>query len=100
MPDIRRVFAYHGAEHKSIHAFEHGVPLDAEHIQRYETLHLRCGTAFLLMVMVIAILVFSVVPGREILAAWGVTGGPWVVVFNIAIRIILLPLVAGIAYEV
>lgn len=100
MPDIRRVFAYHGAEHKVIHAYEHGVPLEAELIQRYQTLHVRCGTAFLLMVMVIAILVFSAVPGKAILAAWGVTGGVWVVVFNIAVRIVLLPLVAGLAYEV
>jgi uncharacterized protein YqhQ len=100
MPDIRRVFAYHGAEHKSIHAYEHGMPLDAEHIQRYQTLHVRCGTAFLLMVMVIAIAVFSLVPGKAILAAWGVTTGPLVVLFNIAIRIVLLPLVAGLAYEV
>jgi uncharacterized protein YqhQ len=100
MPDIRRVFAYHGAEHKSIHAYEHGMPLDAEHIQRYETLHIRCGTAFLLMVMVIAIAVFSLVPGKAILAAWGVTAGPLVVLFNIALRIVLLPLVAGLAYEV
>jgi uncharacterized protein YqhQ len=100
MPDIARVFAYHGAEHKSIHAYEHGMPLDTEHIQKYETLHVRCGTAFLLMVMVIAIVVFSLVPGKAILAAWGVTAGPLVVLFNIAIRIVLLPLVAGLAYEV
>jgi uncharacterized protein YqhQ len=100
MPDIRRVFAYHGAEHKSIHAYEHGVPLETEAIQRFGTLHVRCGTAFLLMVMVIAIVVFSLVPGKAILAAWGVTAGPLVVLFNIATRIVLLPLVAGLAYEV
>ncbi len=100
MPDIRRVFAYHGAEHKSIHAYEHGVPLDAASVQSYGTLHVRCGTAFLLMVMVIAIVVFSLVPGKAILASWGVTPGPLVVLFNIAVRIILLPLVAGLAYEV
>jgi uncharacterized protein YqhQ len=100
VPDIRRVFAYHGAEHKSIHAYEHGVPLETDEIQRFGTLHVRCGTAFLLMVMVIAIVVFSLVPGKAILAAWGVTAGPLVVLFNIATRIILLPLVAGLAYEV
>jgi uncharacterized protein YqhQ len=100
MPDIRRVFAYHGAEHKTIHAYEHGLPLEAPVIQRYETLHLRCGTSFLLMVMVIAIAVFSLVPVAGILAAWGVTTGPLVVLFKIAIRLLLLPLVAGIAYEV
>ncbi len=100
MPDIRRVFAYHGAEHKSIHAYEHGVPLDAVSVQKFETLHVRCGTAFLLMVMVIAIIVFSLVPGRAILASWGVTSGPLVVLFNIAVRIVLLPVVAGLAYEI
>jgi uncharacterized protein YqhQ len=100
MPDIRRVFAYHGAEHKTIHAYEHGVPLEAADVQRFDTLHVRCGTAFLLMVMVIAIVVFSLVPGKAILAAWGVTAGPLVVLFNIAVRIVLLPLVAGLAYEV
>jgi uncharacterized protein YqhQ len=87
MPDIRRVFAYHGAEHKSIHAYEHGIPLEARYIQRYDTLHIRCGTAFLLMVMVISILVFSLVPRLDIVS-------------TIVSRIVLLPLVAGLAYEV
>jgi len=100
VPDIRRVFAYHGAEHKSIHAYEHGQPLEPAYVQRYETLHVRCGTSFLLMVMVVAILVFSLVPGKAILLALGTTNAVAVVAFNIAIRILLLPLVAGIAYEV
>lgn len=100
MPDISRVFAYHGAEHKTIHAYEHGVPLEPAYIQRYRTLHVRCGTSFLLMVMVVAILVFSLVPGRAILEAWGVTSPVAVVLFNICVRILLLPLVAGLAYEV
>jgi uncharacterized protein YqhQ len=100
MPDIRRVFAYHGAEHKSIHAFEHGIPLEAHYIQRYDTLHIRCGTAFLLMVMVISILVFSLVPGKLILGLWGITDGLAIITFNIVSRIVLLPVVAGLAYEV
>lgn len=100
VPDIRRVFAYHGAEHKSIHAYEHGLPLEPDYVQRYETLHVRCGTSFLLMVMVVAILVFSLVPGKAILLAFGTTSTAAVVAFNIAIRILLLPLVAGLAYEV
>ncbi|HEX9093599.1 MAG TPA: DUF1385 domain-containing protein [Coriobacteriia bacterium] len=100
MPDIRRVFAYHGAEHKSIHAFEHGLPLEPALIQRYETLHVRCGTSFLMMVMVIAIVVFSLVPVATILSAWGITSGPLVTLAKIAIRILLLPVVAGLAYEV
>jgi uncharacterized protein YqhQ len=100
IPDIRRVFAYHGAEHKSIHAFEHGVPLEPRYVQRYDTLHIRCGTAFLLMVMVISIVVFSLIPGKPILAAWGITNGVAVSAFNIVVRILLLPVVAGLAYEV
>lgn len=100
MPDIRRVFAYHGAEHKSIHAFEHGLPLEARYIQRYGTLHVRCGTAFLLMVMVVSIAVFSLVPGKVILGFWGITSGVAIVAFNIASRIVLMPLVAGLAYEI
>jgi uncharacterized protein YqhQ len=100
VPDIHRVFQYHGAEHKTIHAYEHGLPLKAEYIQKYETLHIRCGTSFLFMVMVIAILVFSLVPGKAILLAWGVTAKIYVLLFNISVRILLLPLIAGLAYEV
>lgn len=100
MPDIRRVFAYHGAEHKSIHAYEHGLPLEARYIQRYGTLHVRCGTAFLLMVMVVSIAVFSLVPGKVILGFWGITSALAIVAFNIISRIILMPLVAGLAYEI
>ncbi|MDI6692616.1 MAG: DUF1385 domain-containing protein [Anaerosomatales bacterium] len=100
MGEIRRVFAYHGAEHKTIHAYEHGVPLEPEAVQRFGTLHVRCGTAFLLMVMIIAILVFSLVPGKAILAAAGVSGRGWTLLFNIGVRIVLIPLIAGLAYEV
>jgi uncharacterized protein YqhQ len=100
MKEIRRVFAYHGAEHKTIHAYERGLPLEPEVIRRYTTLHVRCGTSFLLMVMVVAIAVFSLVPGKAILAAWGVEGRGWVLLFNIGVRIALLPLIAGIAYEI
>lgn len=87
LKDIRRVFAYHGAEHEIIHTFEHGDPLDAEHAHKYGTLHVRCGTSFLLMVMVIAIVVFSLVPTHTLLT-------------RVLSRILLLPLVAGLAYEV
>jgi uncharacterized protein YqhQ len=100
MPDIRRVFAYHGAEHKSIHAYEHGIPLEPRYIQRYDTLHVRCGTAFLLMVMVVSIVVFSLLPGAVVLGWWGVTSKVAIVAVNIISRILLLPLVAGLAYEI
>ncbi|MCL2149374.1 MAG: DUF1385 domain-containing protein [Dehalococcoidia bacterium] len=86
MPDIRRVFAYHGAEHKTIHAYEAGVPLQPKDIQTFTTAHARCGTAFLLAVMIIAILVFSLI-GKP---------GLWLMV---ASRILLVPVIAAFAYE-
>jgi uncharacterized protein YqhQ len=87
LPDLRRVFQYHGAEHKTINALEAGEDLTPENVQRYSLIHPRCGTAFLLYVMVIAIFVFAFV-GQP---AWY-----WL----IASRILLLPVIAGIAYEV
>jgi uncharacterized protein YqhQ len=86
LPDLRRVFQYHGAEHKAINAFEAGEELEPERVQRFSLIHPRCGTAFLLWVMVIAIFVFAFL-GRP---PW-----PWL----IASRILLLPLIAGLAYE-
>lgn len=100
LEDIQRVFAYHGAEHKVIHAYEHGLPLESDVIQRHSTQHVRCGTSFLLMVMVIAILVFSVTPVKGIAAALGMDGRLGVLLIAILSRIILMPLVAGLAYEV
>lgn len=100
LKEIHRVFRYHGAEHKTIHAYERGLPLQTDIIQQFQTLHVRCGTSFLIMVMVVAIVVFSLVPGKAILAAWGVSGRGWVLLFNIGVRIVLLPLIAGIAYEI
>jgi uncharacterized protein YqhQ len=87
MQDMRRVFQYHGAEHKAIAAYENGVELTAESAQRFGTEHVRCGTNFLLTVMVITIFVYSFV-GRP--ALWLLIGS----------RIVLIPLVAGISYEV
>src|SRR3982751_5552031 len=85
-PDLRRVFQYHAAEHKAINAYEAGEELEPETVQRHSLIHPRCGTAFLLWVMVIAIFVFAFF-GRP---AWY-----WL----IATRILLLPVIAGIAYE-
>jgi uncharacterized protein YqhQ len=100
MKEIQRVFAYHGAEHKTIHAYERGIPLDAALIQRHQTMHVRCGTSFLLMVMFIAILVYSVIPVRMI-TGWMGTDAPAVTLtVAILLRILLLPLIAGLAYEV
>ena len=86
LPDLRRVFQYHAAEHKAINAYEAGEELEPETVQRFSLIHPRCGTAFLLWVMVIAIFVFAFF-GRP---AWY-----WL----IATRILLLPVIAGLAYE-
>ena len=87
LPDLRRVFQYHGAEHKAINALEAGEDLTPENVQRFSLIHPRCGTAFLLWVMVIAIFVFAFI---------GQPSWPWL----IASRILLLPVIAGLAYEV
>jgi uncharacterized protein YqhQ len=86
LPDLRRVFQYHAAEHKAINAYEAGEELEPAIVQRYSLIHPRCGTAFLLWVMVIAIFVF---------AFFGRPHWYWL----IATRILLLPVIAGIAYE-
>jgi uncharacterized protein YqhQ len=86
LPDLRRVFQYHAAEHKAINAYEAGEPLEPAVVQRYSLIHPRCGTAFLLWVMVIAVFVFAFF-GRPV---WY-----WL----IATRILLLPVIAGLAYE-
>lgn len=86
IPDIRRVFAYHGAEHKTINAYESGADLTPEEVARHSTAHYRCGTAFLLSVMVISILIFALL-GRPPL------------LLRILSRILLIPVVAGVAYE-
>ncbi len=87
MPDIRRVYEYHGAEHKSIHALEAGDPLDPEHVQRHPTAHVRCGTSFLLTVVVVSIFVFAAVGNPDLL-------------LRVVSRIVLIPAIASIAYEV
>lgn len=99
-PDLKRVFMYHGAEHKTIHTLEHGEELTVENARKYPRLHVRCGTAFLLMVMVISILVFSLVPIKMMAHSWGITNKYALLGIVILSRIILMPLVAGIAYEI
>ncbi|HYK97104.1 MAG TPA: DUF1385 domain-containing protein [Candidatus Acidoferrales bacterium] len=86
LPDIRRVFAYHGAEHMTIHAFEHGDPLTPERIEPYPTAHPRCGTAFLLFVAVVAIVLFAFVPRVNF-------------VVDLVARLVLVVPVASISYE-
>lgn len=87
MPDIRRVFAYHGAEHKTINAYEAGAPLEPESVARYSRAHTRCGTGFLLIVLVLFVLIATLV-GRPPL------------LLRLASRLVLIPVVAGLAYEI
>jgi uncharacterized protein YqhQ len=84
--DIHRVFEYHGAEHKTIAAYEHDDPLDPEHVDRYSTVHIRCGTNFLIIVMIITVFVFTF---------FGTPGILW----RLGSRLIAIPLIAGISYE-
>ena len=86
MPDIKRVFAYHGAEHKTVNAYEAGVPLEVEAVKEHSKAHVRCGSSFMFMVMLVAILVFSLI-GRPTL---------WLMVLS---RILLVPVIAALSYE-
>jgi len=87
IPDIKRVFAYHGAEHKVVNAYEAGVPLEVEAVKDYSTAHARCGTAFLFIVLIVAIFVFALV-GQPTL---------WIRILS---RIALIPVIAVISYEI
>ncbi len=84
--DVRRVFMYHGAEHKTIAAYEHDAPLQPASVDRFSTLHVRCGTNFLLIVMIIAVLVYAVVPAHGVLA-------------GVLLRVVSIPVIAGLSYE-
>jgi uncharacterized protein YqhQ len=87
LKDIRRVYEYHGAEHKTVFAFENGDSLDAAAVQRYSTYHPRCGTSFLMTVMIISIFVYMLVP---VTTFWA----------RFAVRIALLPVITGLSYEI
>ena len=87
LKDIKRVFQYHGAEHKAIAAYENDVELTPEAAQQFSTAHVRCGTNFLLTVMVVAVFVYSLIPRPNL----------W---FVIASRVVLTPVIAGLSYEV
>jgi uncharacterized protein YqhQ len=86
--EIRRIFQYHGAEHKSIFAFESGEVLVPDRVKGFSYLHPRCGTSFLLIVMVVSILVFALIPHH---LSFG---------YKVASRVVFIPLIAGIAYEI
>ena len=103
MNEMKRVFAYHGAEHKTIRCYEAGLPLTVENVRQMTRLHPRCGTSFLLVVMLLSILVFSlasslllgIVPGLELLR-----GTFWYRLIMILFKLLMLPLVVSIAYEI
>lgn len=99
MPDIKRMFSYHGAEHKTIHCYEHGMDLTPQNARQFPRLHVRCGTAFLIMVMIIAIVVYTVIPLGGVIAALGISGVAAFLLL-IAVRIVFLPVIAGISYEI
>lgn len=85
--DIKRVWQYHGAEHKTIHCYEHDDELTVENVRKYSTKHPRCGTSFMILVMIVSIIVFSFF-------------GWYAPVLNAVVRLLLLPVVAGLSYEI
>jgi uncharacterized protein YqhQ len=86
MPDIRRVYQYHGAEHKTVFAFESKDPLETKNVQAYSTFHPRCGTSFLMTVMLLSIVIYMLFPAQTFLSRF-------------LLRIALLPVIAGLSYE-
>ena len=100
MSDIKRMFGYHGAEHKTIHCYEHGLPLTPENARSFPRLHVRCGTAFLIMVMIIAIFVYTVIPVNLIIDGFGIPDGLPKLALVILVRIVFMPVIAGISYEI
>ena len=86
MNDIKRVFMYHGAEHKTIFCYEHGEELTVENVRKYTRFHPRCGTSFLILVVIVSVFLYSVLP-------WGSIG------LRVLFKLLLLPLVMGISYE-
>jgi len=87
LSDLRRLYEYHGAEHKTVFAFENGDPLSTAEVQKYPTFHPRCGTSFLMTIMILSIFVYMLVPVHTFWARF-------------AIRIVLLPIIVGVSYEI
>lgn len=97
MKDVKRVFRYHGAEHKNVNAYEKGCTLDIQGIQAQTTIHPRCGTSFMFFVLLVAILVFSI---TDTLVSAFILGGPVPVFLRLGYHFLMLPLISGISYEV
>ncbi len=100
-PSLRETYRYHGAEHKTINCYEYGLPLTTENVKNCSRMHDRCGTTFLFIVLIIAILVFALVgvPLSMLYEATGI-GGIWQTLISFSVRLLLLPVVAGISYEI
>ena len=102
MPDVKRLFEYHGAEHKTVHCYEAGKKLTVENVREYTTLHPRCGTSFIIIVLVISIFIFAFLPQLTLIIYPGFVGiNIWLqkaVLFPL--RILFIPVVAGVSYEI
>jgi len=86
LADIRRIYRYHGAEHRAVNALEAGAPLTVESVQRFSSIHYRCGTNFVMVVMIVALVTYALLPWRSF-------------VERVGLRLLLLPLIAGVSYE-
>lgn len=97
MKDVKRLFRYHGAEHKNVNAYEHNTPLEIARIQEWTTIHPRCGTSFMFFVLLIGILIFSVL---DTLVSAFILHKALPVFFRLGYHILLIPLISGVSYEV
>ncbi len=100
MKEIKRVYRYHGAEHKTISCFEHGLELTVENVQKQSTIHDRCGTTFMFLVMIVSVALFSIVGIVPIDSIKAQVGSVGVMFIKLLVKLALLPLVAGISYEI
>lgn len=97
MKDVKRLFRYHGAEHKNVNAYEHNSDLQISHIQSFTTIHPRCGTSFMFFVLLVGILVFSI---TDTLVSQFILGSPIPVYLRLAYHLLMIPIISGLSYEV
>ena len=100
IPDIKRMFGYHGAEHKTIHCYEHGLELTVENARQFPRLHIRCGTAFMIMLMIISIFIYSLIPLELLVAAMHIDNPALSMTVLLILRVLVLPIIAGVSYEI
>jgi uncharacterized protein YqhQ len=97
LKDVKRLFRYHGAEHKNVNAYEHNSLLEISDIQSYSTIHPRCGTSFMFFVLLTGILIFSV---TDTLVSAFIIGGPIPVLYRLGYHLLMIPIISGVSYEV